>query len=59
MNYSFYPLAVKELNHLIDYYEDINPGLGLEFLKENYSTIQRISNFQMLSQKYLKNVEDE
>ena len=45
MNYSFHPLAVKELNHSIDYYEDISPGLGLEFFKEIYSTIRRILQF--------------
>ncbi len=33
MKYSFHPLAVEELNISIDYYEDKNPGLGLEFCK--------------------------
>ena len=45
MKYSFHPLAVKELTDSIDYYEDNNPGLGLEFSKEVYSTIQRILQF--------------
>ena len=45
MKYSFHPLAVKELTESIDYYEDNNPGLGLEFSKEVYSTIQRILQF--------------
>ena len=45
MKYSFHPLAVKELTDSIDYYEDNNPGLGLEFTKEVYSTIQRILQF--------------
>ncbi len=45
MKYSFHPLAVKELNDSIDYYEDKIPGLGLEFSKEIYSTIHRILQF--------------
>ena len=34
MKYRFHPLAVEELTDSIDYYEDNNPGLGLEFSKE-------------------------
>jgi plasmid stabilization system protein ParE len=45
MKFSFHPLAIKELIDSIDYYEDNNPGLGLEFFKEVYTTIQRILQF--------------
>ena len=45
MKFSFHPLAVEELADSIDYYEDSFPGLGLEFSKEIYSTIQRILQF--------------
>jgi hypothetical protein len=37
MKYSFHPLAVAELNEAIDYYEDFQSGLGLEFAKEIFS----------------------
>jgi hypothetical protein len=29
MKYSFHPLAVAELNGAIDYYEELQSGLGL------------------------------
>ncbi|TFG12518.1 MAG: hypothetical protein EU535_06100 [Promethearchaeota archaeon] len=45
MKYSFHPLAVKELNDSIKYYEDKVSGLGFEFCKEIYSTIQRILQY--------------
>ncbi len=45
MNFNFHPLAVKELADSIDYYEDSYLGLGLEFSKEIFSTIQRILQF--------------
>ena len=45
MKFSFHPFAVKELTASIDYYEDNSPGLGLEFSKEVFSTIQRILQF--------------
>ena len=55
MKYSFHPLAVKELTDTIDYYEDNNPGLGLEFSKEIYSTIQRILQFPKAWPKIAQN----
>jgi hypothetical protein len=42
MKYSFHPLAVAELNGAIDYYEELQSGLGLEFAKEIFSSIHRI-----------------
>jgi len=34
MNYSFHPMAERELNEAIDYYNECQNGLGLEFAKE-------------------------
>lgn len=45
MNYSFHPEAEKELNSSIDYYEEYQNNLGLEFAQEVYKTIQRILSF--------------
>ncbi len=45
MNFSFHPVAEKELNEAIDYYEDIEPGLGYDFALEVRSTIGRLVDF--------------
>ena len=45
MKYSFHPAAEKELNDAVDYYNECQSGLGLEFAKEIYSTIQNILSF--------------
>ena len=45
MNYSFHPAAAEELNEAIDYYNECQEGLGLEFAKEEYITIQNILQF--------------
>ena len=45
MNFSFHPEAEEELNKAIDYYEDIEPGLGYDFALEVYSAIQRSVKF--------------
>ena len=42
MKYSFHPAAEKELADAVDYYNDCQSGLGLEFAKEIYRTIQNI-----------------
>jgi len=39
LKYSFHPAAEKELNDAVDYYNDCQRGLGLEFAKEIYRTI--------------------
>jgi len=41
VNYSFHSEAEDEFNRAIDYYEDIEPGLGYDFALEVYGTIQR------------------
>ncbi len=45
MKYSFHPTAEKELNEAVDYYNERQSGLGLEFAKEIYRTIQSILSF--------------
>lgn len=42
MKISFHPDAEQELNRAIDYYEDIEPGLGFDLSLEIHATIQRI-----------------
>jgi len=41
MNFSFHPDAEVEFNEAIDYYEEIEHGLGFDFANEVYSAIQR------------------
>jgi hypothetical protein len=55
MRYSFHPDAKRELFKAIDYYEGCKDGLGLEFTKEVYSTIQRIVHFPKAWSKLSKN----
>lgn len=45
MRYSFHPAAKKEFYEAIDYYEDCQIGLGLEFAKELYDSVDRIIRF--------------
>jgi plasmid stabilization system protein ParE len=45
MRYIFHPEAKNELNQVVDYYENCQPGLGLDFLEEVYAAIQRILLF--------------
>ena len=55
MKYSFHPSAKIELQKAINYYEECQPGLGLEFAREVYSTIQRIIHFPEAWSKLSKN----
>jgi plasmid stabilization system protein ParE len=45
MTFSFHPRAEKEFNQAIDYYEECQVNLGLEFVDEVHNTIQRIMAF--------------
>jgi plasmid stabilization system protein ParE len=45
MSFSFHPEAEDEFNKAIDYYEDIEPGLGYDFALEVYTTIKRSVEF--------------
>lgn len=41
MSFTFYPNAETELNEAIQYYEEIEPGLGYDFAVEVYAAVQR------------------
>ena len=41
MNFHFHPDAEAELSEAIQYYEDVEPGLGQDFAVEVYSAVQR------------------
>lgn len=41
MSFSFHPEAEIELNEAIDYYENIEPGLGYDFALEVHSAVKR------------------
>jgi hypothetical protein len=45
VNFSFHPAADAELNHAIEYDEDVEVGLGYDFAIEIYSAIQRAVSF--------------
>lgn len=45
MNSVFHPDAETEFNAAIDYYEEIEKGLGYDFAVEVYTTLERIIAF--------------
>ena len=55
MKYSFHPEARLDLSNSVDYYELQQKELGLKFLEEIYSTIQRIIEFPSAFPAYSKN----
>ena len=55
MKYSFHPEAKKELLEAISYFEECLTGLGLDFSKEVFSTIQRIIHFPSAWSKLSEN----
>ena len=42
MRFYFHPDADAEFDKVVDYYEECQPGLGIEFAEEVYATIARI-----------------
>lgn len=55
MKYSFHPEAKEELFKTINYFDECRSGLGLEFSKEVFSTIQRIIHFPSAWSKFSEN----
>lgn len=55
MKYTFHPDARFELIQSVDYYEKQQPKLGLKFLEEIYSSIQRIIEFPLSHSVYSNN----
>ncbi len=45
MTFSFHPAAEAEFYDSVDFYEEIEPGLGYDFLVEVYSAVQRVIKF--------------
>ena len=45
MDYTFHPAAEAELNQAIDYYESIQPGLGIDLAEEVEHAISRAIEF--------------
>jgi plasmid stabilization system protein ParE len=45
VNVLFHPAAESEFNAAIDYYEDIEKGLGYDFSLETFSALERIIAF--------------
>lgn len=45
MSFSFYSEAEKELNEAIDYYNERQSGLGVDFVEEVYAAIENIISF--------------
>jgi len=45
MKFYFHPLADKEFEQAVQYYENCQLGLGLNFSREVYSAISRIMKF--------------
>lgn len=45
MRYYFHPAAEIEFDNAVEYYEQRQPGLGLEFTEEVYAAIARIIEY--------------
>ena len=45
MKFYFHPDAEAEFDRAVQYYEQFQPGLGLEFTEEVYATITRIIQY--------------
>jgi hypothetical protein len=52
MKYSIHPAARLELLEAIAYYEECRDGLGLEFSREVYSSIDRVVQFPLAWSEY-------
>ena len=45
MKFHFHPDAEAEFDRAVEYYEQFQPGLGIEFTEEVYATITRIIQY--------------
>ncbi len=55
MKYRFHPGAEAELNDAVDYYDECQEGLGLEFAREVYAAIESICEFPLAWASLSKN----
>ncbi|MCM2359004.1 MAG: type II toxin-antitoxin system RelE/ParE family toxin [Geobacteraceae bacterium] len=45
MKFSFHPKAAEEFDEAVRYYEECQPGLGIEFAEEVYAAISCIRDY--------------
>ncbi len=45
LQYEFHPLAEKELDEAVEYYEAVESGKGLELLQQVHESIEQICRF--------------
>jgi hypothetical protein len=45
VRFYFHPRADEEFDEAVEYYEDCQVGLGLEFAEEVYAAIGRVSEY--------------
>lgn len=55
MKYSFHPLARKEFDEAIEYYNKCQNNLGIEFAREVYNSIHLILQFSKAWPPFSKN----
>ena len=55
MRFYFHPDADVEFERAVEYYEQCQPGLGLEFAEEVYAAIARIIEYPNVSSALSKN----
>lgn len=55
MRFFFHPEAKEEFDGAVDFYEQNQPGLGLEFAEEVYATIARIIQYPYAWSEMSKN----
>ena len=48
MTFQFHPEAEAEFNEAVDFYEEVEPGLGLDFAYEIYKTVQLCVSYPFL-----------
>lgn len=55
MKFYFHPYAEEEFDSAVGYYEQCQPGLGLEFAQEVYAAIARIVEYPNACPRLSKN----
>ena len=58
MKFYFHPNAKEELDGAVAYYEQCQPGLGLEFAEEVYATIAPIIQYPTVSERLVDTLKE-
>ncbi len=58
MKYSFHPEAEKEFDEAIDYFEEIERGLGYDFAVEVYLAVERTTASETYKEAISKVIDD-